>query len=114
MADIEASKPINATQLCVELGRVPLRVTGPYPDGHSRIRTDAVTDGELAAAVDAHVADPNYVDPENVAPEPVPTVEERLAALEGEVQAMKDRASVEAGKPVTTAQDVAAAVAGGA
>lgn len=88
MARIETNKKINPTQLGVELGRVPLRhVAGSHVDA------EGVTAANLTAAVDAHVADDAYVDPEYVAPEPEPTVEDRLAAVEAEVQGMRDRAA---------------------
>lgn len=42
----------------------------------------------------------------------IAALETEVAALETEVQAIKDRAAAEAAKAVTTAQDVARAVAG--
>lgn len=62
MARIETDKKINPTQLGIELGRVPLKVGGGY------VESGAVTEAELRAAVDAHVADDAYVDPQYVPP----------------------------------------------
>jgi hypothetical protein len=63
VARYETTKDINLTQLCVELGRVPLRcVVGEF------VEAEDVDDQTLAAAVEGHVADPDYVDPDP--PEP--------------------------------------------
>ena len=73
MARIETGKAVNPTQLCVELGRVALKVRqGEY------VESDAVDEATLRAGVDAHVADPDYADPEYVAP-PDPDDEFRAA-----------------------------------
>lgn len=69
MARVETTKTINPTQLGVELGRVPLR----YVEG-SHVASDAVTQQALEQAIDAHVADPAYVDPQAPPPAPDPIV----------------------------------------
>lgn len=79
-------KQVNISQLGYEMGCASLRSVGPDPDEVTVIR--AVEDGttvsqtDLDAAVAAHVADPNWEDP-NPAP---PTQEQvdatRLAELQ--------------------------------
>lgn len=61
---IITSRPVNTSQLCVELGRVPLRVVGPDSDGCSQVFAEGVDDEALAAAVEAHAACDEWVDPE--------------------------------------------------
>lgn len=75
MARIEADKTVNATQLCVELGRVPLEVNG------RTVSSDAVSEADLRAAVEAHVADPDYVDPDAPPPSVEQMARQRLAEL---------------------------------
>lgn len=73
MARVDTDKPINPTQLGVELGRVTLRgVDGEWWE------SDAVTQEALEAAVKAHVADDGYVDPD--APPPPPSKDDAIAA----------------------------------
>ena len=71
MARIQTEKTVNPTQLAIELGRVPLRcVVGRYVDA------EGVGEAALRSAVDAHVADPDFVDPDPE-PEPVDVVNHR-------------------------------------
>lgn len=65
---ILTTKPINPGQLCVEAGRIALRIV--TRDGVSRISTEAISDSELQAFVDAHVADPSWTDPNPPPPSP--------------------------------------------
>lgn len=57
MARVSTSKTINPSQLGVELGRVALRVGDGYVDAPT------VDEAALQAGIDAHVADPDWVDP---------------------------------------------------
>lgn len=92
MARVETDKAVNATQLGIELGRVPLRaVSGAF------VESDAVDEATLAAAVEAHVAEDGYVDPQYVAP-PDP-------------QAEFDQALADAAANATTAEKVDALIA---
>lgn len=75
MARVQIDKKVNATQLCVELGRVPLRVGDGYVD------TDAVAQSDLEAAVTAHVADDSYVDPQAPPPSTEAQARQRLRDL---------------------------------
>lgn len=64
MSELTTDKPINLSQLCCDLGGdVPLRMVGPEEDGTSRISSETLSDKELQAAVDAHVADDTFVPP---------------------------------------------------
>lgn len=62
MARVDTDKTVNATQLGIELGRVPLVVGDGY------VSSDAVTEPVLRAALDVHVADVDYIDPLAVPP----------------------------------------------
>lgn len=68
MAEATTTNPVNVSQLCYELGKVPLHSVGPTPTGETTISTDAVDAKTLAAAVKAHIADPAWVDPDAVPP----------------------------------------------
>lgn len=81
MARIETGKSINPSQLAYELG------TGVVT-GEGYVEAD-VPPEQLAAAIEAHDADPGWVHPDYVEPEPVPTPEEQLAALHDEFDAYK-------------------------
>lgn len=70
MSELTTDKPINPSQLGTELGRVALRCVGPDEDGNTKVRTDAVTQAQLQTAVDAHVADPTWTDPNPPSPTP--------------------------------------------
>ncbi len=70
MARLETKKKINASQLGVELGRVPMRTVGPDGDGLTVVETDAVSQAALDAAVAGHRFDQGWRDP--LAPTPTP------------------------------------------
>lgn len=74
MARVQTNKVINLTQLGIELGRVSVRSVAVV-----FVESDAVTDAVLSAAVQAHAADPNYVDPNAAPPPPDPDVAFREA-----------------------------------
>lgn len=106
MIRIETDKEINPGQLCAELGRVELRhVAG----AHVEADTDEVT---LRSALDAHVPDPDWTDPEAPPPPPDPhdelrdriaaatTLEELQAALLG---TQPDAGARVAGRPIPDA-----------
>lgn len=83
MARVDTDKKINPTQLGIELGRVPLRVSaGRYVDA------EGVDEAALRDAIDAHVADDGYVDPE--APPPPPDPDDELDAGLAEVAGRDD------------------------
>lgn len=93
MTEIVTDREVNASQLTYELGGCSLRVVGPYaaddPDvpedlaGKTVVRTDDCDEGTLAAAIDSHEPEPEWIDPEYVPPPTVRTVEEKvLAALD--------------------------------
>lgn len=88
MAETSTSKPINPSQLCVELGRIPLRVIGPAADGTTIVRTDSIGVTALRNGVASHTADPNWTDP-NPSPAPPPTDQERAGT---ELQAVRAKA----------------------
>jgi hypothetical protein len=56
------NRAINPSQLAYEMGGVALRVVGPEEDGTWKVKAD-VDDATLAAAVEAHVADLDWVHP---------------------------------------------------
>lgn len=70
MAQLTTEKVVNLGQLSVEMGRIGLRAVGPDEDGQTNISTDGASEDELEAAIAAHVADPNWTDP-NPPPEVV-------------------------------------------
>lgn len=70
MAETTTTKTINVSQLCSELNGVTLFVVGPAPDGTTKITAPSITDQQLAAAVAAHVANPNWVNPNPGPPAP--------------------------------------------
>lgn len=83
-------RAINPDQLGYELG-AGVRTVGPYPAdyadpdlaGKTKVcyaDPEADDDETLADAVDAHVADPGWVDPDYVPPPPPPSFEERVQA----------------------------------
>lgn len=73
---IATDRPVNAGQLSVELGRVAVHVVGPDAEGISLV--DADTDPQtLEAALLAHVADPQWVDPAPPPPSEPETPEAR-------------------------------------
>lgn len=91
MAEVTTTRPVNISQLCVEMERIPLRCVD---DGSTRrVKTDAVSQGALEAAVSAHVADANWTDPNP----PPPTPE---AQLQTAMQAARARALEVAADPV--------------
>lgn len=102
-ARYDTQKEINPSQLCVEIGRHPLRhVAGRY------VASDAVDEATLAAAVEAHVADPDWTDPDP-APAPEPTDEEKAAV---DLSAVRAKAkAVFAGTDTFTAAQVQKLVA---
>lgn len=85
MAEVTTGRATNASQLCVELGRVPMRFDGPDEDGNTEIRTGAVTQAQLEAAIESHVADPNWTDPN-----PPPATQEQV--ISADLQAIRARA----------------------
>lgn len=80
---IVTTRTVNVSQLAHELGGAALRVVGPYPDDHedlelagkTKVTCDDITDATLEAAVAAHHADVDWVDPDYVAP---PTRDQRI------------------------------------
>lgn len=68
MAEATTTNRVNVSQLCYELGKVPLHSVGPDVDGVTTIDTEAVGASVLAAAVKAHIANPGWVDPDAVPP----------------------------------------------
>lgn len=115
MGTATTTKPVNAGQLSVELGRVAIQVRDGDP---LTVRCPAVDDATLAAALDAHAADPNWTDPNPPPPTPAQIREDdaheaidRLAALPN--VRTKLRAVVRGDDTLTAAQlqRVAAAVA---
>lgn len=74
---IITTKPVNGDQLAAEVG-TGVRVSGPEDDGTSKVRIDGYTADDVAAALDGHTADADWVDPTRVTPL---TLEERVAAM---------------------------------
>lgn len=82
MAAAITTTRINAGQLGVELGRVPLRVVGPHPDGSYVVRAgnnESVDQAALEAAIAAHAANSGWTDPN---PPPATPEQQRAARLE--------------------------------
>lgn len=65
MAELTTTKALNISQLCVEIGRKALRVLGPDDDGTYVVKFDEadLSEADMQVALDAHVADPNWTDP---------------------------------------------------
>lgn len=87
---VATTAQVNPGQLSHELGGAPLKVVGPDADNVTRVRVlddpDNPTDVDLAAlarAVDAHVADDDWQDP-NAAPDTAADDIARLAELRAE------------------------------
>lgn len=84
MAEITTTKQVNASQLCVELGRIAVRVRHADP-----VRIWADTDeASLMAAVEAHEADPNWSDPNPPPPTETERANVELAKLRSKCQAV--------------------------
>lgn len=82
MVRLDTDKPINPSQLGMELGRIPVRhVEGRYVD------VDGVTVDALQVAVDAHVADPGWVDPDAPPPPSMPSLQAQINDLRERVAA---------------------------
>lgn len=77
MAEVTTSRSLNGSQLCAELGRVALRIVGPDAAGATTVKTDAVTQSQLQNAIDSHVADSSWRDPNP--PPPTPDQEQNEA-----------------------------------
>lgn len=84
-AEVTTSTQPNLYQLAVELGNpaIGFRMVGPRADGTFVVRTDAVTQAALAAAVAAHVPNPAIVPP--------PTPAEQQAASEAANRTIVDQ-----------------------
>lgn len=87
MATVTTRKPVNPSQLGVELGRVALRVVGPHPDGVTRITAYDVPKTALNTAVAAHTAVATWKDPEYVA---APDPDALLKAVRAKAQQVAD------------------------
>lgn len=80
-----ATKDVNLSQLAYEMGGASLRSIGPDAEGHVEIvasEDGGPTEGEIAAALEAHTADPEWTNPELVEmPVEVDPVTETLTNL---------------------------------
>lgn len=83
---VTTSKQVNVSQLAVEMGRVPLRCVGPDAEGKTIVIGD-VTDAAIKSAIDAHTANPNWVDPN--APAPAPTRAQKIDTAKKQVAAIQ-------------------------
>jgi hypothetical protein len=84
------SKPINPAQLSVELGRIALRVTGPYPTARGRSRRPTRRTRRSGLALDNAHRGPGVDRPEPAAPPP-PTDDERART---QLDQIRDKAKV--------------------
>jgi hypothetical protein len=73
MAEVRTPKTVNVHQFCYENGAIPLRVR--QRDGETVIASDAASEADLLAAVDAHTADPTWTHPNPPPPPPDPQAE---------------------------------------
>lgn len=74
---------VNINQLGVELGRVPAKWVGPDDDGvvtMTPLDGAVLTEKQWESAIEVHVPDENWVDPEYVPPSP-PSAAEKLASV---------------------------------
>lgn len=90
------TKKLNSSQLSVEMGRIGLRVVGPYEDGSYKVKTDEATEDALRAAIEAHVADDAWVDPDPPPPPPEEQERQRKEARLKELRAKTSHTPTEA------------------
>lgn len=72
MSTIVTDRDVNPDQLAAKVAPAAICVDGPYPDDHHDpdlagkwvIRVDDLTAKDLAAVIDAHVADDDWFDPD--------------------------------------------------
>jgi len=79
MSTITTRRPVNPGQLSVELGRKPTIVSGPGRDGTTKVTVPDIDEQILIAAVNAHRADSNWLDPDAPEGTPDPRTEFRSA-----------------------------------